>query len=596
MSKLIKFSIVLLLVASVASAVPIENKESALDFVLLHNNDLHAHFEEMSDSGSECTPEEALEHKCYGGFARAATLIKRYRADHQKRNGLPVLFLNGGDTYTGTPYFQMFKDKIASEFMNILKPDVATLGNHGFDLGINGLLPFLRNVSFPIAVANLDIPDDHPLMQTHSVRPSVVFDVNDTKVGVIGYIAPETKNISKSEDVIFSNEIAAINKEAETLTSQGVKIIIALGHSGYDVDQEIARECPMIDLVVGAHSHTFLYTGTPPDLNDKPLGPYPTIIEQPNGKKVPVVQASCYAKYLGKLELSFDEDGNLIRWSGNPILLDYQIPQDAEVIELLAKYRPSVEALTKNTITYSKVELKNDCRDFDCNIGNLITDAFVYNRVQQYTDSGTDSGWTDASVAIMNNGGIRSGATIGNLTKYKLQTILPFQDKLFITYIPGGVLIEVLEFSVKYRGSFSQMSGMRVVYNLQKGEGPRVHSVEVLCATCSVPVYEPLDEQKTYGVILTKFSYEGGDGFSMFKPYEYIDMKLEAADAVINYIHRFESIYPAIEGRIRFIGVNGVIDNVSKSTSSVVKPFSVVVLIVATLLLSQFLSNKCFTW
>ncbi|XP_031627384.1 protein 5NUC-like [Contarinia nasturtii] len=590
MSKLIKFSIVLLLVASVASAVPIENKESALDFILLHNNDLHAHFEEMSDSGSECSPEKALEHKCYGGFARAATLIKRYRNDHQTRNGLPVMFLNGGDTYSGTPYFQMFKDKIASEFMNILKPDVATLGNHDFDLGINGLLPFLSNVSFPIAVANLDIPDDHPLMQTHSVRPSVVFNVNGTKVGVIGYITPDTKNISKSEDVIFSNEITAINKEAETLTSQGVKIIIALGHSGYVVDQEIARECPLIDLVVGAHSHTFLYTGTPPDPNDKPLGPYPTIIEQPNGKKVPVVQASCYAKYLGKLELSFDEDGNLIRWSGHPILLDYQIPQDAEVLELLAKYRPSVEALTKDIITYSKVELKRDCRDFDCNIGNLITDAWVYNGVQMYDRS--DAAWTDASIAFINAGGIRSGASIGNLSKFTLSTILPFQHTLCIVRIPGREVKEALEHTMKgfvlgdYTRGYLQMSGLRVVFNLQKEEGQRVHSVEVLCANCSVPAYEPLDEQKIYGVILNAFLYEGGDGFSMFKPYKAVDMKIKDLDAVINYIRRFESIYPAIEGRIRFIGVNGVIDNVSSSASRVVMPFAVVVLITAILLLT----------
>ncbi|XP_031635679.1 protein 5NUC-like [Contarinia nasturtii] len=381
MSKLIKFSIVLLLVASVASAVPIENKESALDFILLHNNDLHAHFEEMSDSGSECSPERALEHKCYGGFGRAATLIKRYRADHQTRNGLPVLFLNGGDTYTGTPYFQMFKDKIASEFMNILKPDVA----------------------------------------------------------------------------------------------------------------------------------------------------------------------------------------------------------------LLAKYRPSVEALTKDIITYSKVELKNDCRDCDCNIGNLITDAFVYNRVQMYDRS--DAAWTDASIAFINAGAIRSGATIGNLSKFTLSTILPFDDRLHIVHIPGREVKKTLEHTMKgfvlgdYTRGYLQMSGVRVVYNLQKEEGQRVHSVEVLCANCTAPTYEPLDEQKTYGVILSTFIFEGGDSFSMFKSYNAVDTKIKMADAVINYIRRFESIYPAIEGRIRFIGVNEVIDNVSTSASNVVTPFSVVMLIATTLLL-----------
>lgn len=69
------------------------------------------------------------------------------------------------------------------------------------------------------------------------------------------------------------------------------------------MDQEIARDCPLVDLVVGGHSHTLLYTGTPPDPKDVPSGPYPTVITQSSGKQVPVVQASAHSKYLGKLQL-----------------------------------------------------------------------------------------------------------------------------------------------------------------------------------------------------------------------------------------------------------------------------------------------------
>lgn len=87
------------------------------------------------------------------------------------------------------------------------------------------------------------------------------------------------------------------------LKSKGVNIIIALGHSGYDVDRTIARDCPLVDVVIGGHSNTFLYTGDQPDI--EPIdGPYPTVITQKSGKKVPVVQAYAYTKYLGELELS----------------------------------------------------------------------------------------------------------------------------------------------------------------------------------------------------------------------------------------------------------------------------------------------------
>lgn len=91
---------------------------------------------------------------------------------------------------------------------------------------------------------------------------------------------------------------------AENLTKNGVKIIIALGHSGYEKDQEIARNCPLVDVVVGGHSHSFLYTGTPPPESEDVAGPYPTVVEQQSGKKVPVVQAFKFSKYIGKLELS----------------------------------------------------------------------------------------------------------------------------------------------------------------------------------------------------------------------------------------------------------------------------------------------------
>lgn len=84
------------------------------------------------------------------------------------------------------------------------------LGNHEFDEGVNGLVPYLKNLNFPIVAANLNISENHPLMQTHAIKHSVVFNVNGNKIGVIGYILPETKQMSKSGDVEFFPEIETI--------------------------------------------------------------------------------------------------------------------------------------------------------------------------------------------------------------------------------------------------------------------------------------------------------------------------------------------------------------------------------------------------
>lgn len=107
-------------------------------------------------------------------------------------------------------------------------------------------------------------------------------------------------------DSNFINKIQFISIhsiETAKLAKDGVKIIIALGHSGYPKDQDVARDCPLVDVIIGAHSHSFLYTGTPPE-PDPVKGPYPTVVERANGKKVLIVQAYEFSKYLGELQLS----------------------------------------------------------------------------------------------------------------------------------------------------------------------------------------------------------------------------------------------------------------------------------------------------
>lgn len=145
-------------------------------------------------------------------------------------------------------------------------------------------------------------------------------------------------------------EIPSITAEAKRLKNKGVNILIALGHSGFDVDKQIAEEVDDIDLVVGGHTNTFLFngefrdkffffnlyisnqyvcfiTGNPPDI-EEPVGPYPFLVKQPRtNREVPVIQASHITKYLGKLWLEFDEAGELIRSYGNPVLLDYTYGQ-----------------------------------------------------------------------------------------------------------------------------------------------------------------------------------------------------------------------------------------------------------------------------
>lgn len=84
------------------------------------------------------------------------------------------------------------------------------MGNHELDLGVDGLVPFLQKVNFPVLVANINNSMEHPLWQTPALKKSVVFDIKGTKVGVIGYLTPETKMVATPNDLEFIPEIVGI--------------------------------------------------------------------------------------------------------------------------------------------------------------------------------------------------------------------------------------------------------------------------------------------------------------------------------------------------------------------------------------------------
>lgn len=94
-----------------------------LDLLILHNNDMHARFEETSARSGTCPLLGSKQ--CYGGFARTAHIVRQARQDAQTGKGPQVLYLNAGDTYTGTAWFTVHRQDMVIEFLNILKPDAA---------------------------------------------------------------------------------------------------------------------------------------------------------------------------------------------------------------------------------------------------------------------------------------------------------------------------------------------------------------------------------------------------------------------------------------------------------------------------------------
>ncbi|XP_022226974.1 protein 5NUC isoform X2 [Drosophila obscura] len=560
------YCILVILLAHHAQGNPIERKAKvATEFIILHNNDMHARFEQTNVNSGPCSQEDANTDKCYGGFARVAYEVRKYRQE-AANGGTPVFYLNAGDTYTGTAWFTIFKDKIASAFLNKLQPDAISLGNHEFDEKVEGLIPFLNEVNFPVVTCNLDMRNVPELAATKHLVPSTILETQGARIGVIGYLTPDTKKLTLQSEVEFYEEVVSINAEAKKLKAQGIKIIIALGHSGYLKDQEIAKSCPEVDIVIGGHTNTFLYNGAQPDAEHID-GPYPTLIKQKSGKEVPVVQAYAYTKYLGKIHVQFDAEGNLIEFDGAPILLNASVAQEQDLLDLLEVYRPSVIHLEKSVMGHTKVYLegrKQVCRDRECNLGNMITDAMVFSRVRE--EQGGDY-WTDAAIAVMSAGGIRSSIekrSDGSITDSDILSVLPWGNKLFMTRVSGKTLRNALEHGAAARGKdsdgpFLQVSGIHVVYNPSKPEGQRVVSVQVRCAACRIPTYSDLDDAAFYNVIVNEFMFDGGDGHVIHEAHNPQHQRLQHKDSesVRQYLRDRNYIYPEVEGRIIFTSAAG---------------------------------------
>lgn len=464
-----------------------------------------------------------------------------------------------------------------------------SLGNHEFDNGVSGLTPFIENITSPVLCANLVLAKVPELAREKNLKKSIVIDVDGNEIGIVGYLTPETKVVAKPNDVEYIEEVTALKVEVKKLQDKGIKIIIALGHSGYLKDQEIGREVEGVDLVIGGHTNTFLWNGTTPDV-EYAQGSYPTYVTQASGRRVPVVQAYAYTKYLGKLVLTFDSDGEIISTDGLPILLDKSIPQDPDVLLLLDKYRDSTLSTTEDILGNTSLVLSaTECALDECNLGNLITDAMVHRYAADYK-SGKNH-WTDAPIAIIQAGAIRTSIAHEimptNITKGDLFAVMPFEGNLTAVTMNGTVILLFLEDSAADYGSdfgskFLQLSGLRVVYNMKKPKGSRVVKAQARCWTCSVPLFINVYKNSIYKVIMPSFLANGGDGYSMFTGLKSEPLGYSELTSTEYYVRHYSPVFAQVEGRITVLNEDDL-----KSSSVVVKALSVPVLF--SLIISVFL-------
>ena len=534
-------------IAIVASAFAATAAVADTSMTILHTNDFHSRVEPISKYDSGCSAEDNAEGKCFGGYARMVTAVAQAR----KRNP-DALLVDGGDQFQGSLFYTYYKGSVAAEIMNNLQYDGMTVGNHEFDDGPEVLRGFMDKVGFPVLMSNADFSQE-PWIANKLMKSTVVEKAGE-QIGLIGLTPENTSELaSPGKNITFTDPVEAVRGEVAALTDAGVNKIIVLSHSGYNTDLRVAKEVEGVDVIVGGHSNTLLS-----NTNERAVGPYPTMVGD-----TAVVQAYAYGKYLGELSVVFDDEGKLISATGEPILIDGSIEENADIVARVSDLAKPLDEI-RNKVVASAAEMiegnRDVCRVQECSMGNLVADAML--------DRVADQGVT---VALANSGGLRASIDSGEITMGEVLTVLPFQNTLSTFQITGAGLLAALENGVSQveegAGRFPQVAGLTYTWDPAKSpEEGRIVDATVM----HDGEWGPIDEGTLYSVVTNNYVRGGGDGFDMFATdgQNAYDYGPSMEDVVAEYLAKSAPYQPYTDGRIASVADDAAGDSGDSDASN----------------------------
>lgn len=520
--------------------------EGNYNISFFHVNDVHAHIDEFSSSGTDCTRPE---RGCYGGYARIKTVIEETRPNYNDS-----LWLNVGDEFQGTLFYSFYGGEKIAETLNQLNFSAMTLGNHEFDAGDEKLGEFLENLTFPIISANLHSENEKV---NKSVKPYHIFE--EYGLALIGVTTDETPSISNpDESTTFSDVVESVQGAIDQIkATTNITRIAAITHIGYDKDQELAEATTGLQLIMGGHSHTLLG-----DMEDAE-GKYPTIVNNKDGDEVFIVTAYRWGEYVGYIDVTYDPSGKILAYHGAPIHVTNTTEQDPELQAQIEEWRGPFEEFAAEVLGTTNVELdQSSCQRQECLLGDFMADAML-----AYRKNNTD----DVDFAMINAGGIRATIDSGDITRGEVLTSFPFGNAIVQIAVNGSYLWSVLEGIVtgvnvinnEEVTSFFQVStGIKVEYNPENSNGTRLISVTI--------GDEPLNNETTYQIVTLDFIAGGGDNF--FLPTTDF-VTLDTQDEVLTaYILAQSPVDIELDGRIAQVdrqrdGVPGATNGTSNGTT-----------------------------
>ena len=400
---------------------------------LLHSNDLHGDF-----------LVEKVDNKLVGGVSMLSGYVNKVRREDEN-----VVYAIAGDMFQGSLIDKEYKGVSTIEIMNLLAPDVVTIGNHEVDYGLAHLLFLEKCANFPIINANMYLrTNGRRLFHSHRI-----LKIDGMQVLFIGILTEEVLQKTKLENLIgtlvdIKEAAEEVGRICDAYQTEDIDFTVLLTHIGIEADQKLAAILDPrwgVDLIIGGHSHTLL---------EKPI--------EVNG--IPIVQAASGTDQIGRFDIMVDTDLNSIdsyTWQLIPITPE-NCPEDEALKEVIEKYHNITETKYNRILTRFPERYTHPVRNRETQVGKIFADAFK-------VSLGLD-------IMLEASGSLRNHFLGPVMTLKDLQEMHPFDEEVYRYMVTGKQFRRMMKYMLRdeafdadaHTEFYQSSEGMRVVYNRKK--------------------------------------------------------------------------------------------------------------------------------
>lgn len=491
----------------------------------------------------------------HGDLVGGADWVAGYINIVRQENPNSVLYLDAGDSMYGSLISNLFFGASTIEVFNEMGVAAMAIGESDFNWGQDVLQDRYDQADFPFIGANIFFKKKKGNKnyghggRPHWVKPYVVRDVNDIKVGIIGIANPETPsstNPANVNNLIFTDPITAVNEVIPEAEEEGATLIVVVAHIGGswpDFEEGIkdfacGLDSGKVDLIVSGHTHS--------RIDDVICG-------------IPVVQAYSAGTAFARVDFTIDKDtGEAVsyimntyptstyqtyygdpaeyrRWDTSALV---EVVPDPEVEAIVDYYEAETEVVLNEEIGATTTAITRNYR-YESAMGDWVTD------IMRAYDSSID-------FALTNSGGLRADIDAGPITFGEVFAALPFDNTLVIVELNGSELRQVLEEGVTGAHGLVQVSGLQFTFDYDVPSGNRIIG-DVIDLSTNLPV----DPSATYYVAVNDFMANGGDGYNTLAANPQVNTYVIVRDIVADWVKTnspFAPPNPVVELRITALG------------------------------------------